>query len=176
MGANDVTKWLRSLTAAPEPTEQPKVIGPARRVPAAPDPNRWEPPNTTAADSVEVRAMAARVDLFTRRGLDQTQAEQLATRCAVRDLDLLAPSPTKPGGTGMAACMECDHIGRAGHERYRCGNWRKLGITHDAALLPGRFVVEFHRCDGFHPASATQPVRMGRDATICRGVGSDYDR
>ena len=135
----------------------PQSIGPARRIvaPAAPEP--WAPPHHTAAKAGDALITAARVHLFTRRGLDQEQAVQLATRCAARDLDLLAPSPTRQGGTGMAACMECDHIGRAGAERYRCGNWREIGTrSHAAALLPGRFVVEFHRCPGFAYATSTE--------------------
>lgn len=93
--------------------------------------------------------MIDRLALFTRRGMTQDAADKLADKCMQRDRDLLAPNPTRPGGTGMAACMECAHLGRAGGDRYRCCNWRDLEMTRGQALLAGRFVVEFHRCQGF---------------------------
>ena len=133
-----------ATTSTPERTRAPGRIQAARRIPS-PAGTSGRPLTTT----VQCKLTAQRVELFTRRGLDQAQAVGLAARCQARDLDLMAPTPTRPGGTGMAACMECAHLGRAGGDRYRCGNWRELEMSRGAALMPGRFVVEFHRCQGF---------------------------
>ena len=140
------------------------VTGPARRVPRAASDSPASPGSSgharfptgtasprplTAASVDEVATMTQRNALFTRRGLDDYEAEALADKCMERDRDMLAPGP---GFAGMVACLECDHVGRAGHGRYRCGNWRDLDMTRGEALLPGGFVVEFHRCTGFKAA------------------------
>ena len=161
MGASDLFLWLQQATAqggtpsAHTPTDLPAVIGPARKAPPVADAgskphNPLEPkPAIAEPGKAPSGKVWARVELFTRRGLERAQALALANRCEARDLDFLAPSPTRPGGTGMAACMECAHLGRAGGERYRCGNWREMDMSRGHALLASRFVVEFHRCPGF---------------------------
>lgn len=140
------------------------ATGPARRVPKAASDLPTSPGFSghsrfatgtasarplTAASVDEVATLTQRIALFTRRGLESHEAEALADKCMQRDRDMLAPGP---GCAGMAACLECDHVGRAGHGRYRCGNWRELDMTRGEALLHGRFVVEFHRCAGFKAA------------------------
>lgn len=75
----------------------------------------------------EIRRFGLRVSLFMRRGLPESDAEELAERCLERDRET--------DWRDMHACAECQHFQR-GH---RCATFR-----HGALPL-----AVLHRCPGF---------------------------
>jgi hypothetical protein len=95
---------------------------------------------TTGATDTGIPVSAARVDLFKRRGLTDGEADALADKCLTRDREGLG------GAHGMRSCLECTHAGQAGGGRYRCGNWRELGMQRGEAVLYRLFVQNLHRC------------------------------
>lgn len=114
-----------------------------------PDGHSW--PHTLAMNTSEIDSFNARVQLFTRHALDQTQAEGVADGLVIRDRD----------GDDRALCLECTHL--AGwRTSWRCGHWQAAGIARQArdAQLPADLVLTLQRCDGlthaFTPAPVTQ--------------------
>lgn len=100
------------------------------------DPDRHSWPHTTAMNSREIDSLTERVHLFTRHGLDQTQAEGLADGLVIRDRD----------GDDRRLCLECQHLRDYGTSR-ACNQWRAAGLG--AAGIPADMVLMLQRCDGF---------------------------
>lgn len=85
-------------------------------------------------DEAACARFAARVSLFLRRGIDATDADDLAERLHLRDLQ----------GDERALCVECGHF-RPG----RCVNHRSAGL-HSPDV--GRDLAGLlQRCPGFEP-------------------------
>lgn len=83
-------------------------------------------------DDATIARFVARVGLFIRRGLDATDADELAERLVLRDMR----------SDDRVCCAECAHY-RPG----RCGNHRRAGL-HSAEV--GRdFAAMVQRCQGF---------------------------
>ena len=104
--------------------------------PEADDPDRHSWPHTTAMNSAEIDSFTARVHLFTRRGIDTTQAERLADSLVIRDRD----------GDDRRLCLECSHLG-GGHKARTCNHWRSAGLA--GAGVPAGWCDLLQRCDGF---------------------------
>lgn len=100
------------------------------------DPDRHSWPHTLAMNSAEIDSFNARVQLFTRHALDQTQAEGVADGLVIRDRD----------GDDRRLCLECQHL-RGGGRSWACNQWRAAG--HGAAGIPADMVLMLQRCDGF---------------------------
>ena len=109
--------------------------------PEAHDPDRHSWPHTTAMNSAEIDSLTARVHLFTRHGLEQTQAEGVADGLVIRDRD----------GDDRRLCLECQHL-RGGTSR-ACNLWRAAGLG--AAGIPADMVMLLQRCDGFKGEAAS---------------------
>lgn len=104
--------------------------------PEAHDPDRHSWPHTLAMNSAEIDSFNARVQLFTRHALDQTQAEGVADGLVIRDRD----------GDDRRLCLECQHL-RGGGTSRACNQWRAAGL--DAAGVPADVVMMLQRCNGF---------------------------
>lgn len=106
---------------------------------AAPDPDRWCWPASSAMNGAEIEIMVGRIARFTNKGLAHDEAEALADRLVLRDRD----------GDDRHSCFECRHLHGSG--AWRCGNWTQAGVAvqaNDAAL--GRdFTRLLRRCEGF---------------------------
>lgn len=86
-------------------------------------------------DDAACARFVARVSLFLRRGIDATDADDLAERLRLRDVQ----------GDERALCLECTHY-RSG----RCGNHRRAGLTSPDV---GRDLAGMlQRCAGFQLA------------------------
>lgn len=106
------------------------------------DPDRHSWPHTTAMNTAEIDTLTARVHLFTRHGLEQTQAEGLADRLVIRDRD----------GDDRRLCLECQHL-RGDARSWACNQWRAAGLA--GAGVPDGWVTPPKRCDGFKGAAVT---------------------
>ena len=97
-------------------------------------------PTPTATTGRETDTHAARVILFTGKGVTPTDGEALADKLATRDREL----------DDRRLCLECTHL--AGHAgSWRCRGWQRAGIALQArdAGLPSDLVRTLQRCDGF---------------------------
>lgn len=112
-----------------------------------PDPDRHSWPHTTAMNTAEIDAFNARVHLFTRHGLDQTQAEGVADGLVIRGR----------GGDDRRLCLECRHLRGVGP--YRCGNARAADVHADLAR---DLVLTLQRCHGY--LDARLPIERMADA------------
>ncbi len=93
-------------------------------------------PHTEAMNTVEIDTFMARLHLFTRHGLDYTEAERLADGLVARDRE----------GDNMRLCLECPHLRRSAG-LWRCGQWQRAGLA--VADVPGDVVKLLQRCEGF---------------------------
>lgn len=82
----------------------------------------------------------ARMGLFMRRGIDATDADDLAERLHLRDVE----------GDERRLCVECEHLAGRASSGWRCGNARAAGVASD---LPAELVTMAQRCAGFKVAS-----------------------
>lgn len=99
-----------------------------------PDSHSW--PHSKAMNTAEIDAFTARVHLFTRHGLDQTQAEGVADGLVIRDRD----------GDDRRLCLECLHL-RDGGRFWACNQWRRAGLA--GAAVPANWCDLLKRCNGF---------------------------
>lgn len=108
--------------------------------PAAPRPYKLTPAEADEAhrtpwDDAAIARFVARVALLMRRGYSATDADDLAERLHLRDVQ----------GDDRVLCAECAHLaGRPG--AWRCGNARAAGVGAD---LPRVLVMQPQRCRGF---------------------------
>ena len=93
-------------------------------------------PDTTAMNTAEIDTFAARLHLFTRHGLDYTEAEGLADGLVARDRHI----------DDRRMCLECSHLRRSAG-LWRCGPWQRAGLP--VADVPGEVVKLLQRCEGF---------------------------
>ena len=84
-----------------------------------------------------IARFVARVTLFMRRGISATDADDLAERLHLRDVQ---------GGNDRVLCLECVHLtGR------RCGNTQAAGVGRE---LPFDLMATLQRCPGFSEATS----------------------
>ncbi len=88
-------------------------------------------------DDTAISRFVARVSLFLRRRIDATDADDLAERLHLRDVQ----------GDDRVLCVECAHLrGRPG--AWACGNHVAADVGRD---LAGDLVTTMQRCAGFAP-------------------------
>lgn len=87
-------------------------------------------------DDATIARFVARVGLFLRRGISATDADDLAERLHLRDVD----------EDDRAMCLECRHLAGSSATRWQCRNARAAGIGAD---LPVAVVDRLQRCPGF---------------------------
>ena len=115
--------------------------------PETDDPDRHSWPHTTAMNTAEIDSFTARVHLFTRRGLDTTEAEGLADGLVKRDRD----------GDDRRLCLECLHL--RGTTSRTCNQWRSAGLG--GAGVPADMVMLLQRCEGFNGKVSTSAKPRG---------------
>ena len=86
-------------------------------------------------DDAAIATFTQRVVLFIRRGVNATDADDLAERLHLREVQ----------GDDRVVCVECRHL--AGR---RCGNARAAGVGRD---MPDALVTTLQRCLGFEGAA-----------------------
>ncbi len=100
------------------------------------DPDRHAWPHTAAMNTAEIGTFTARLHLFTRRGLDDTEAETLADGLVIRDRD----------EDDRRLCLECLHLKGCGTS-WTCNQWRRAGLA--VSGVPADVVRLPQRCDNF---------------------------
>ena len=103
---------------------------------AAPDPDRWCWPHSTAMNGAEIDTFTQRLHQFTWRGLAELEAETLADKLVIRDRE----------SDDRRLCLECSNLSRAGG--WRCAQWQRAGLG--AAGVPADLVRQLQRCDSFN--------------------------
>jgi hypothetical protein len=99
--------------------------------------------DATHAEPWDERACArfvARVSLFMRRGINATDADDLAERLHLRDVQ----------GDDRRLCIECAYLAGRAASGWRCGNARAAGVASD---LPADLATMAQRCAGFKPTT-----------------------
>lgn len=104
--------------------------------------------HSSAMNSQELGAFAARLAHFTDKGLHHDDAEALADRLVLRDRD----------GDDRRLCLECSHL--QGARRWRCGNWERAGMAPEG--LAPELVLMLQRCPGFAPAAGLSTTEVTR--------------
>ncbi len=104
------------------------------------DPDRYCWPHTQAMKAVEIDTFNERLHLFTRHGLNYSEAETLADGLVNRDR----------GGDDRRLCLECQHLRGCGIS-WTCNQWRRAGLAVSA--VPVEVVKLVQRCDGFGTVS-----------------------
>jgi hypothetical protein len=109
--------------------------------PAAPDPDRWCWPHSSAMNGAEIDTYALRLHRFTDKGLPSPDGETLADKLVGRDRE----------SDGRQVCLECSHLTGHGAGTWRCNNWQAAGVATRSreAQLPADLVVQLQRCNGF---------------------------
>jgi hypothetical protein len=96
----------------------------------------------------EIDTFTARLIRFTGKGVNHTDAEQLADKLVARDRQQ----------DDRRHCLECLHLAGYGAGSWRCKNWQGAGVALQArdAGLPGDLVRTLQRCNGF--TDTTKPI------------------
>ena len=87
-------------------------------------------------DEAACARFAARVSRFLRVGIDATDADDLAERQHLHDID----------GDGLGMCGECSNLAGHASTGWRC---RAAGAAGVATPLPAELVVRLQRCPAF---------------------------
>ena len=96
-------------------------------------------PNTSAMNTVEIDTFTGRVHLFTRHGLNNIEAEDLADALLRRDRE----------ADDRRLCLECSHLRRSAG-LWRCGQLERVGRA--VAHVPGDVINLLQRCRTFNEA------------------------
>jgi len=88
----------------------------------------------------ELTACQARIERYSRRGIEEAQAERLAD--LMKDCDRQA--------NGLRLCLDCTRL--MGNQPWRCLSHRAAGVPRD---LPGDFVRTPQRCLAFRTGALT---------------------
>ena len=129
-----------SCGSSPDSPLSPRYLPALQTEPTGPRPYKLTPAEADEAhrtpwDDAAIARFVARVALFMRRGFNATDADDLAERLHLRDVQ----------GDDRRLCLECVHLrGRPG--AWRCGNARAAGV---GAALPRALVTLPQRCRGF---------------------------
>lgn len=131
--ASKLTDDLRAALRAVKP-ELLMLLAPATSRPYRLTRAEAEAAHAEPWDDAACARFVARVALFLRRGLDATDADDLAERLHLRDVQ----------GDDRRLCLECRHLsGRAGE--WRCNNHRQAGVARE---LPATLTLKLQRCPG----------------------------
>lgn len=114
--------------ASPDPGGTP--------APVATDPDSWCWPHSQAMNGTELAAMSARIERYSRRGIEEAQAERLAD--LVKDCERQA--------NGLRLCLDCRLLVGNVAQPWRCLSHRAAGVARD---LPGDFVRTPQRCSAY---------------------------
>lgn len=141
-GGADATEKLHELQAAEDELHVARTRECNTQLPARPH-------RLTAAEADEAHAepwdeaaiakFAQRVVLLLRRGVDAADADDLAERMHLRDLQ----------ADDRRLCVECRHLAGHASSAWRCGNHASAGAGRD---LPADLVLQPQRCPGFRGA------------------------
>ncbi len=111
--------------------------------PAARNPGRYalthaesDAAHADAWDDATIARFQARVAAFRRRGFTEQDADDLAERSHLLDVQAEA----------RALCLTCRHLAGAVATGWRCGNHRAAGVARD---LAPELVMRAQRCPGF---------------------------
>ena len=126
-------KWVLAVSSVCAPVVFEEYA--SADVPGA-QPYRLTPAEADAAhaepwDDAAIGVFTQRVVLYLRRGINATDADDLAERLHLRDLQ----------GDDRWLCLECRHL--AGR---RCLNAGAAGVARD---LPAEMVMQLQHCPGF---------------------------
>ena len=131
---------------APYMAPMPKTQGVPQAANApSPDPDRWCWPDSDAMNSGEIDTFTARLHHFTRRGMTEPDAEELADKLMKRHRD----------SDDRGLCLECVHLsGYAGS--WGCRNGQRAGLASQGQAVPlsAALVHQLKRCDGFKEVQA----------------------
>ncbi|MCK6432049.1 MAG: hypothetical protein L6Q68_03310 [Aquabacterium sp.] len=128
--ARDCRAFSAAGYAPPEAVERPYRLAPA-------DADRC---HARPWDERACARFAARVSGFLRVGLAGVDADDLAERLHLRDLDR----------DDRRTCLECAVLVPMGPAGWRCGASARAGVAH---ALPLELVGALQRCAGFRPRS-----------------------
>ena len=127
--------WAPKGHAATCSAFEPKVSAKAPDRPFRLKPAEGDAAHAEAWDDAAIARFVARVALLMRRGINATDADDLAERLHLRDVQ----------GDDRALCVECRQLGgRAG--AWHCGNHHAADVGRD---LPAALVTTMQRCAGF---------------------------
>jgi hypothetical protein len=102
-------------------------------------------PEVPANDALSDELAAARLALFTDRGLSMDEAEAMAARLVCRDLEQ----------DDRRLCLECQHLS-GGVRARRCSQWQQIGQVSGPAI-PVELPTLLQRCAGFTFKSSVKP-------------------
>lgn len=128
--ASKLTDELRAEIRAAKP-ELLALLRPYSLTPAESDAAHAEP-----WDDAACGRFAASVSLFMRRGINATDADDLAERLHLRDVQ----------GDARHLCMECGRLSGRATAGWRCGKPHAAGLGRD---LPADMVLMLQHCAGF---------------------------
>ncbi|MCV2367323.1 hypothetical protein [Roseateles oligotrophus] len=94
-------------------------------------------PNTQHANDSELDTMEARMMLFTRRGMADTEADQLADKLLQADRQQ----------TGQVTCHLCQHFNP---RRKTCSNFKQAGVGQEVG---SDLAAMLQRCPGYRKGS-----------------------
>lgn len=102
-------------------------------------PDRYCWPHSIAMNTGEIDLFLVRLEAFIAKGLNETNAEELADRLVRRDRE----------SDDRRSCFECVHL--KGFTHLRCGNWKvaRISSTEEGALRNKDDCMTLQRCDGF---------------------------
>ena len=126
-------KWL-PVSGAPTPVSQLATL--ASNDEARQHSDAWCWPHSDAMNTAELARMAARLRQFSRRGIDEAQAERLADRLVKLDRE----------ESGLRICAECFRLSGADGQGWRCNDHRAAGVARD---LPAGLATTPQRCPAF---------------------------
>ena len=132
---------LESLQAANEPQAP---VDPDDLEVSGTDSDRWCWPHSSAWNTAEIDAFTSRTMLFIRRGINATQADDLAEALVKRDRE----------GDERRMCIECSHLSGSASHTWRCRSAVAAGLSASASIeLPGNLVTQCQRCPAYEEAS-----------------------
>lgn len=135
---------LLSVLAVPTLGDAENFSAAATDLAAAPRPYKLtraeaDEAHRTPWDDAAIARFVARVALFMRRGLNATDADDLAERLHLRDVH----------SDHRVICLECRHLAGTAATGWRCGNHKAAVVARE---LAAELVTTFQVCPGFNPA------------------------
>lgn len=117
---------------------------------AAPDPDRWCWPHSSAMNGAEIDLFTVRLNRYTAKGLSLADGEALADRMVLRDRD----------SDDRQVCLECRHFVGNGPGAWRCANWQVADVARRSrdVQMPVDLVVQLHRCNSFTESTSISPM------------------
>lgn len=104
------------------------------------DVDRHSWPYTEAMNTAEIDTFTGRLHLFTRHGLDNTEAETLADGLVARDRD----------EDDRRLCLECRHLRGCGTS-WTCNQWQRAGLGLSG--IPADQIKVLRRCEASQEAT-----------------------